>query len=259
MQHFFVEPSQIVGNEIRIKGADVGHIRKVLRMKEGEELSVGNGMDDTEYRCQIDHFTEDEVVCKVRFIKEEGVELPARIHLFQGLPKSDKMELIVQKAVELGAYEIIPVTTKRSVVKLDAKKAESKVARWQAVSEAAAKQSKRAVVPPVHSLMTMQEAVAYAKGMDAKAIPYELSRGMEATSAWISTAIDTVSAVSSSGGMADIAVFIGPEGGFEEDEIELAKEAGITPISLGRRILRTETAGPAVLSILMYQFEIKDI
>lgn len=256
MQHFFVEPSQIIGNEIRITGTDVGHIRKVLRMKEGEELSVGNGMDDTEYRCQIDHFTEDEVVCKVRFIKEEGVELPARIHLFQGLPKSDKMELIVQKAVELGAYEIIPVATKRAVVKLDAKKAESKVARWQAVSEAAAKQSKRAVVPPVHSLMTMQEAVAYAKGMDAKAIPYELSRGMEATSAWISSAVDIVS---SSDGGADIAVFIGPEGGFEEDEIELAKEAGITPISLGRRILRTETAGPAVLSILMYQFEIKDI
>lgn len=257
MQHFFVEPSQIVGNEIRITGEDVGHIRRVLRMKEGEELSVGNGMDDTEYRCQIDHFTDDEVVCKIRFIKEEGVELPARIYLFQGLPKSDKMELVVQKAVELGVYEIIPVATKRAVVKLDDKKAKSKVARWQAVSEAAAKQSKRAVVPRVHDLMTMQEAVAYAKGMDAKAIPYELSRGMEATREWLTFAADTVS--SAEDNAVSIAVFIGPEGGFEESEIELAKEAGITPISLGRRILRTETAGLTILSILMYQLEMKDI
>lgn len=257
MQHFFVEPSQIVGNEIRITGEDVGHIRRVLRMKEGEELSVGNGMDDTEYRCQIDHFTDDEVVCKIRFIKEEGVELPARIYLFQGLPKSDKMELVVQKAVELGVYEIIPVATKRAVVKLDDKKAKSKVARWQAVSEAAAKQSKRAVVPRVHDLMTMQEAVAYAKGMDAKAIPYELSRGMEATREWLAFAADTVS--SAEDNAASIAIFIGPEGGFEESEIELAKEAGITPISLGRRILRTETAGLTILSILMYQLEMKDI
>lgn len=257
MQHFFVDPSRIVGNEIRITGEDVGHIRRVLRMKEGEELSVGNGIDDTEYRCQIDHFTDDEVVCKIRFIKEEGVELPARIYLFQGLPKSDKMELIVQKAVELGVYEIIPVATKRAVVKLDDKKAKSKVARWQAVSEAAAKQSKRAVVPRVHDLMTMQEAVAYAKGMDAKAIPYELSRGMDATREWLAFAADTVS--SAEDNAASIAVFIGPEGGFEESEIELAKEAGITPISLGRRILRTETAGLTILSILMYQLEMKDI
>lgn len=257
MQHFFVEPSRIVGNEVRITGEDVGHIRRVLRMKEGEELSVGNGIDDTEYRCQIDHFTDDEVVCKIRFIKEEGVELPARIYLFQGLPKSDKMELIVQKAVELGVYEIIPVATKRAVVKLDDKKAKSKVARWQAVSEAAAKQSKRAVVPRVHDLMTMQEAVAYAKGMDAKAIPYELSKGMDATREWLAFAADTVS--SAEDNAASIAVFIGPEGGFEESEIELAKEAGITPISLGRRILRTETAGLTILSILMYQLEMKDI
>lgn len=257
MQHFFVEPSQIVGNGIRITGEDVGHIRKVLRMKEGEELSVGNGMDDTEYRCQIDHFTDDEVVCKIRFIKEDGVELPARIYLFQGLPKSDKMDMIIQKAVELGAYEIIPVATKRAVVKLDEKKAKSKVVRWQAVSEAAAKQSKRAVVPRIHDLMTMQEAVAYAKGMDAKAIPYELSRGMETTREWLTFATDKV--FSAEGNAVSIAIFIGPEGGFEESEIELAKEVGITPISLGRRILRTETAGLTILSILMYQLEIKDI
>ena len=250
MQHFFVEPSAIGKQEIRITGTDVNHIKNVLRMKEGEELSIGNGMDDTEYRCEIDRFTEDEVVCRIRFIKEEGVELPAKIYLFQGLPKADKMELIIQKAVELGAYEVIPVATKRAVVKLDEKKAKSKIARWQAISEAAAKQSKRALIPQVHQVMTMQEAVAYAAKMDEKAIPYELAEGMEATGRWVQRATETAGS---------IAVFIGPEGGFDEAEIRMAEEAGITPISLGRRILRTETAGLAVLSILMYQLEIKNI
>ena len=250
MQHFFVEPSAIGKQEIRITGTDVNHIKNVLRMKEGEELSIGNGMDDTEYRCEIDHFTEDEVVCRIRFIKEEGVELPAKIYLFQGLPKADKMELIIQKAVELGVYEVIPVATKRAVVKLDEKKAKSKIARWQAISEAAAKQSKRALIPQVHQVMTMQEAVAYAAEMDEKAIPYELAEGMEATGHWVQRAVETTG---------KIAVFIGPEGGFDEAEIRMAEEAGITPISLGRRILRTETAGLAVLSILMYQLEIKNI
>lgn len=261
MHHFFVEPSRIGEKEIRITGSDVNHIKNVLRMQEGEELSIGNGLDDTEYRCQIEHFTEEEVVCKIRFIKEEGVELPARIYLFQGLPKSDKMELIVQKAVELGVYEIIPVAVKRAVVKLDDKKAKSKVARWQAISEAAAKQSKRSVVPRVHDPMTMQEAVAYAEGMDAKAIPYELARGMDATRAWMASVMDMVSSADrcDTTGRISIAIFIGPEGGFEESEIALAKEAGITPISLGRRILRTETAGMSILSILMYQLETKDI
>ena len=122
MQHFFVEPSAIGKQEIRITGTDVNHIKNVLRMKEGEELSIGNGVDDTEYRCEIERFTEDEVVCRIRFVKEEGVELPAKIYLFQGLPKADKMELIIQKAVELGVYEVIPVATKRAVVKLDEKK-----------------------------------------------------------------------------------------------------------------------------------------
>lgn len=250
MQHFFVEPSAIGKQEIRITGTDVNHIKNVLRMKEGEELSIGNGMDDTEYRCEIDHFTEDEVVCRIRFIKEDGVELPAKIYLFQGLPKADKMELIIQKAVELGVYEVIPVATKRAVVKLDEKKAKSKIARWQAISEAAAKQSKRAVIPKVHQVMTMQEAAAYAAKMDEKAIPYELAEGMETTGRWVQRAAETTGS---------IAVFIGPEGGFDEAEIRMAEEAGITPISLGRRILRTETAGLAVLSILMYQLEVKNI
>ena len=150
MYQFFVEPQQIQDRTIIITGSDVNHIRNVLRMKPGEEIAVSNGLDGKEYRCGIESFTQDEVICTLRFVKEEGVELTSRIFLFQGLPKADKMELIVQKAVELGVYEIIPVAVRRCVVKLDEKKAAGKIARWQGIAEAAAKQSKRAVIQNVH-------------------------------------------------------------------------------------------------------------
>ena len=125
MYQFFVEPYQINGKEIVITGTDVNHIKNVLRMKIGEELSVSNGQDGKEYRCGIVSMDEEKVKCELRFIKEDGVELSSKVYLFQGLPKADKMELIVQKMVELGVYEIIPVAAKRCVVKLDEKKAKS--------------------------------------------------------------------------------------------------------------------------------------
>ena len=245
MYRFFVDPSQIQDKKIIITGSDVNHIRNVLRMKIGEEIAVSDGIDDREYRCGIEEYTDHEVVCTLRFIKEDGVELPAKIYLFQGLPKADKMELIIQKAVELGVYEVIPVAAKRCVVKLDEKKMSAKLNRWQGIAEAAAKQSKRGVIPVVHSLMSMQEAIAYAEDMDTKLIPYELAEGIQRTK-------DIVEAVKPD---ERIAVFIGPEGGFEESEIQAARAAGIEPVTLGRRILRTETAGMTVLSWLMYQLE----
>lgn len=245
MYQFFVEPSQIQGKRIIITGSDVNHIKNVLRMKPGEEISVSNGMDGREYRCGIEEFAEDTVVCTLRFVKEEGVELPSEIYLFQALPKADKMELIVQKAVELGAHEIIPVAAKRCVVKLDEKKAANKVNRWQGISEAAAKQSRRGVIPLVHTPVTLQEAVEMAKDMDVRLIPYELAEDMS----------HTRSLIEAVGPGQRIAVFIGPEGGFEESEIQTALAAGIEPVTLGRRILRTETAGLAVLSWLMYHLE----
>ena len=158
MYRFFVEPSQIEGKRVVITGSDFNHIKNVLRMKIGEEIAVSNGNDDREYRCGIEEYTDDEVICTLRFIKEDGVELPSKIYLFQGLPKADKMELVIQKAIELGAYEVIPVAAKRCIVKLDEKKAAAKVSRWQGIAEAAAKQSKRGVIPAVHDVMSMQEA-----------------------------------------------------------------------------------------------------
>ena len=249
MYQFFVEPSQIQGKTIIITGNDVNHIKNVLRMQPGEEIAVSNGEDGKEYRCGIETIEEEQIICTLRFIKEDGVELPSRIYLFQGLPKSDKMELIIQKAVELGVYEIIPMATKRAVVKLEEKKAKNKIARWQGISEAAAKQSKRRIVPLIHSVITFQEAIAYAEQMQVKLIPYELAEGMEATR----EQIEQIQAGQ------DIAVFIGPEGGFEEKEIAGAVEKGICPITLGKRILRTETAGFTVLSWIMYHLEGKNI
>ena len=245
MYHFFVEPSQIQGNKIIITGKDVNHIKNVLRMKPGEEIAVSNGLDGKEYHCGIAEWYEDRIVCDLFFVKEEGVELASKIYLFQGLPKADKMELIIQKAVELGVYEIIPVASKRAVVKLDAKKAESKLIRWQAIAEAAAKQSKRGIIPKIKEVMSFQGAVAYSSCAQVKIIPYELAQGMERTK-------EIISGIRPG---EPVAVFIGPEGGFAEEEIEMAMQAGIEPVTLGRRILRTETAGMAVLSVIMYHLE----
>ena len=153
MQRFFVEPHQIdeAAHQIHIIGTDVNHISNVLRMKQGEEVWISDG-GQKEYRCAIEAFSADEVLLHIIYAQEPDYELPSRIYLFQGLPKADKMELIIQKAVELGAYEIIPVETKRCVVKLDGKKAAKKVERWQQIAESAAKQSKRMLIPNVHLL-----------------------------------------------------------------------------------------------------------
>lgn len=245
MYQFFVEPSQIQDKKVIITGGDVNHIKNVLRLKPGEEIAVKNGVDGKEYRCGIEEFTQEQVICSLRFVREEGVELPSKIYLFQGIPKADKMELIVQKAVELGVFEIIPTAVKRCVVKLDEKKAQAKVNRWQGIAEAAAKQCKRGMIPVVREPMSMKQAVAYAQELDVKLIPYELAEDMAHTK----RVIEGIQPGES------VAVFIGPEGGFEESEVAEALAAGIEPITLGKRILRTETAGLVVLSWLMYHLE----
>ena len=246
MQRFFVEPHQIdeEAHQIHITGSDVNHISNVLRMKTGEELWISDG-SKYEYRCTIESFEPDEVLLHIVYSQEPEYELPCRIYLFQALPKADKMELIIQKAVELGAYEIIPVETKRCVVKLDGRKSAKKTARWQQIAESAAKQSKRMLIPNVHEVLTFREALKYAESMDVRLVPYELARGMQETKE-ILAGIEPGQSVG---------IFIGPEGGFEEKEIEAAIEGGAKSITLGRRILRTETAGLAILSVLMFQLE----
>lgn len=247
MYQFFVGPGQINVNDksVTIVGPDVNHIKNVLRMKEGEELDVCTGQDGKVYRCGIAAFEEDQIKCELRFVKEDDVELPVKIYLFQGLPKGDKMELIIQKAVELGVYRIIPVTTKRCVVRLDEAKAAAKVKRWQGIAEAAAKQSRRGVIPEVSQVMSFSQALDLASDKDVRLIPYEFAEGMEETRELI-------------GGIKkgqSVAIFIGPEGGFESQEIQAAVDKGIRPVTLGRRILRTETAGMTVLAWIGYVTE----
>lgn len=245
MNLFFVEENQITENKIQIIGSDVNHIKNVLRMKIGEEIAVSNGIDGKEYRCIISVLNDDSVICNLSFIREEGVELPAKVYLYQGLPKADKMELIIQKAVELGAYRIIPVSTKRTIVKLDEKKEKNKLTRWQAISESAAKQCKRAVIPEVANVMTFKEALKDCVDKNIRLIPYELAEGMGKTKEIISNIKPGD----------EVAIFIGPEGGFDTAEIEAAMECGVMPLTLGKRILRTETAGFTILSWIMYQLE----
>ena len=268
MYRFFCEKSQIADGKVKITGEDVRHIRNVLRMRPGEVILVSCG-DEWEYTCRILSLSEEEVCAEIADAQKPGKELPSRITLLQCLPKGDKMETVIQKAVELGAAEIVPVASKRCVVKLDAKKAPARVARWNAIAESAAKQAKRMIIPEVHEVLSFREALQYAQnaggemqahecpetgmklensgehGKPVLLIPYENAEGMQKTRKLLSSIVPGQ----------PVAVLIGPEGGFDESEVQAAEDAGFHSITLGKRILRTETAGMTALSILMYLLE----
>ncbi len=245
MHRFYVEEDQISGDEISISGSDVNHIKNVLRMRENEEIIICNGQGK-DFQCIISQISGEEVIGKIQSIVESNTELETKIYLFQGLPKKDKMELIIQKAVELGVYEIIPVMTKRTIVKLDEKKKEQKkLERWQNIATSAGKQSARGIIPKVMKPMSYQEALNYAATLDYNIIPYEKADNIDNTR-------DIIKGVKSKN---SVGIFIGPEGGFEESEIDKAKTIDMKPITLGRRILRTETAGFTIMSIIMFELE----
>ena len=244
MSHFFITSDQITGNELTITGDDVNHMKNVLRMRSGEAFTAADE-NRMFYRCEVDVLDKQQVTAKILWKEEGSSELSSKIYLFQGLPKSDKMELIIQKAVELGAYQIIPVATKRAIVKLDAKKEASKLKRWQAIAEGAAKQSGRMLIPQISEVKTYGEALQMAQQLDVNVIPYECARDMDGTREIFGNINPGMS----------VGIFIGPDGGFEESEVEKAESLGVKPVTLGKRILRTETAGLTTLSILMYLLE----
>ena len=244
MHRFFAEPGQIGEKEIVITGADVNHIRNVLRMRADEEVLIADGQG-AEYRCKLTELGENEVRAQILWKLDGNAELASAITLFQGLPKSDKMDLIVQKCVELGVDRIVPVSTKRAVVKLDAKKEQTRLKRWKTISESAAKQSGRGVIPEVSGVMSFGKALEEAKKLDVLLIPYERAEHMTETRRVMGEIRPGQS----------VGIFIGPEGGFEESEVEEAVAAGAQAITLGRRILRTETAGLAVMAMLGYLLE----
>lgn len=243
MFNFFAHESSRTGDSFLITGPDYNHIRNVLRMKEGDRFLVSCA--GASHLCEL--ASADGCTVTARIVEENcrSTELPISILLFQGLPKGDKMELIVQKCVELGCHCVVPVATKRCVVKLDDKKAKKKIERWQQIAESAAKQAGRGVIPEVQDVMSFKEALKYAKELDVVLIPYELAEGMKETK----QIIEGIKPGQSVG------IFIGPEGGFEREEVETAIREGAKAITLGKRILRTETAGLTTLSVLMFHLE----
>ncbi len=241
MQQVFVNESPI-DSKFNITGQDAHHLSKVVRLKVGERIRVSVVGGDN-YICEVSDFQDKDVIVSV-VEQVPSTELPNRIYLFQAIPKGDRMETIIEKCVELGAFEIIPVEMKNCIVKLDDKKKKSKVERYQAIAKSAAEQSKRSIIPQVHSVMTFKEAFQYAKSLDVLLLPFESKNGMK----------DTYNALDELKPGQSIGVFIGPEGGFAPSEIEMV-EGSMKLISLGHRILRTDTAAICSLSMLMLKCE----
>lgn len=244
MPKFFIDTPHIHENKINISGDDAKHIVNVLRCKTGEEITLCDpqGFD---YYCKIAEISSlnGDVLADVLEKVACENEPKTKITLFQGLPKADKMELVIQKAVELGVTEIVGITTERTIVKLD-KKENKKIDRWQKISEAAAKQSYRGIIPEINNkILTFKEAVSMAKDYDLAIIPYE---NEEKT---------TLKTVLKDFNGKNIAVFIGSEGGFSSDEIDLAINSGLKSVTLGKRILRTETASISTIAMILYDLE----
>lgn len=243
MYNFFASEDSRNDGCYYITGSDYNHISNVLRMQTGDEFLVSDAGQS--HLCRIVSIDGETVIAEIVEENYNRTELPVKIYLFQGLPKSDKMELIIQKTVELGVYSVIPVEMSRCVVNLDDKKKKSKVSRWQTIAESAAKQSKRNIVPEIGNVMTYKQAVAMASELDMFLVPYENEKGMAATK----TALEKIK-----NGMS-VGIFIGPEGGFDEKEIAFALENGGETISLGKRILRTETAAITAVGMCMMYTE----
>ncbi len=244
MPKFF--SSNIAGDKIIIDSEDVRHIKNVLRLKTGDKIEVcdGKGCD---YSCEISDIEEKEIICLIKEKRFADTEPPIKLTLYQGLPKAAKMDYIIQKNTELGISEIVPCELARCVVKLDDKKsAAKKAARWQKIAEEAAKQCGRGIIPAVCEPIPLKTAIERLKKEDLAFALYEC----ESDRSLKKTLVENKSAKT-------VGFLIGPEGGFDPAEIELLHSEGIKSIGLGRRILRTETAGEAVSAMIMY--EIGDI
>ncbi len=243
MYNFFARENSRQGDSYFITGTDYNHIKNVLRMNVGDTFLVSdNGISNL---CKIDSIDNECIVANVIEENYNDTTLPIKIYLFQGLPKADKMELIIQKCVELGVEEIVPVEMNRCVVKIESKKKQSKIARWQSISESAAKQSKRNSIPKIEDILTYKQALQKAKELNLLLVPYESKNGMA----------DTKTALAEIKSGMSIGILIGPEGGFSENEIDEAFHCGGKVISLGKRILRTETAAIASVAMCMLYSE----
>lgn len=252
MPKFFVKQEQINEDIIKIQGQDVNHIKKVLRAKIGDELQICNSQNGENFLCDIEEIRSEDILCKIKQRIEEKVESNIEVTVFQGLPKADKMEYIIQKSVELGVYDITPVEMKRCVVKLDEKDKNKKQLRWQKISEVAAKQCGRDIIPQINKIINIKNICELIKKYDIVLVAYEnekqntLKEQLKLLKEQTEQKKDKV---------IKIGIVIGPEGGLEEQDTEKLKENGAKIITLGKRILRTETVALNVLSIIMYELE----
>lgn len=247
MRKFFVKENQINSELITILDEDVNHIKNVLRLNVGENLQICDIDSSKNYICEILELTAKSVTCKIleeiQSIAEGNVEL----HIFQGLPKADKMELIIQKGTELGVSEFVPVSFKRSIVKISPKDEKKKIDRWNKISEVAAKQSKRDIIPKVRNVESIKNVCNEIKDYNIVLLAYELEENN-----YIKNELLKIKNTKEN---YKVAVIIGPEGGIEKEEVEVLENAGAKVISLGKRILRTETVALQVSSIIMYELE----
>ena len=245
MKKFFVEDNQIEENIITIIGDDVNHIKNVLRLNIGEEILVCNQNTSNNYVCKVSEILKKEIICEITQKSDKSSESNIKIDIFQGLPKADKMELIIQKGTELGVNSFIPVKFKRTIVKLDEKDEVKKIDRWQKIAEVAAKQSGRDIIPKIKSVENIKNICNLIKEYDRVLVAYECENKNS-----LKNELKKLTANS-----LKIAVVIGPEGGIEENEVSELKKAGAKIVTLGKRILRTETVALAITAIINYELE----
>lgn len=247
MPKFFVKQKQIKEKTIEIKEEDVKHIRNVLRKDIDDEIEICNIDNGNNYKCKIKQINKENIICEIIGHIESRAESKIYVDIYQGLPKADKMELIIQKSVELGVYRIIPTNMKRCIVKIDAKEEYKKIERWQKISEVAAKQSGRDIIPKVENITSIKN-ISDNKQYDAIIVAYEEER--ENTLKYELTKLKNMKKEKY-----NIGIVIGPEGGIDKEEIETLKNSGAKIVTLGQRILRTETVALNILSIIMYELE----
>lgn len=247
MPKFFVGNNQIINDTIYIKDKDVNHIKKVLRKNIEDEITICDENTKQDYLCKITNIEENEITCKIIKELETNVESNIEVSIFQGLPKADKMELIIQKSVELGVHDITPIEMKRCVVKLQGKDKTKKIERWQKISEVAAKQCGRNYIPKINNIENLKEISEKIKDYDVVLVAYEEEKE--------NTLKNELELLKKDNDNIKIAVVIGPEGGIDKEEIEVLKRNEAKIITLGKRILRTETVALNVLSIIMYELE----
>lgn len=248
MPKFFINSNQINQNKIVILGNDVNHIKNVLRKRIDDEILICNKDDSCDYRCKIDNISDDEIKCEILEKLVLDSEPITKVTIFQGLPKADKMELVIQKSVELGVFDITPVEMKRCVVKLNEKDKKKKIDRWQKISEVASKQSGRNIIPKINEVIKLKDVCNLMENYDLVLVAYEKEKENS-----LKDELQRLKRQDKKG--YKIGVIIGSEGGIDEEEINMLKEYKVRAITLGKRILRTETAPLNVLSNIMYELE----